>query len=66
MGYKIKEIREAKGMSQQQLAERSGVARSIINGRETGRTQTTTTKTIQKIARALDKKVDEIFFDEIA
>lgn len=63
MGYKIKEIREAAGMTQQQLSERSGVARSIINGLETGRTKTTTTATLRKIAAALEKKVDDIFFD---
>ena len=63
MGYKIKEIREAAGMTQQQLSERSGVARSIINGLETGRTKTTTTTTLRKIAAALEKKVDDIFFD---
>lgn len=62
MGYKIKEIREAAGMTQQQLSERSGVARSIINGLETGRTKTTTTATLRKIAAALEKKVDDIFF----
>lgn len=63
MGYKIKKIREAAGMTQQQLSERSGVARSIINGLETGRTKTTTTATLRKIAAALEKKVDDIFFD---
>ncbi len=63
MGYKIKEIREAAGMTQQQLSERSGVARSIINGIETGRVKTTTTATLRKLAIALNKKVDEIFFD---
>lgn len=62
MGYKIKEIREEIGMTQQQLSERSGVARSIINGLETGRTKTTTTDTLKKIAAALDRKVSEIFF----
>jgi len=63
MGYKIKEIREEIGMTQQQLSERSGIARSIINGLETGRTKTTTTDTLKKIAAALDRKVSEIFFD---
>ena len=63
MGYKIKEIREAAGMTQQQLSERSGLSRSIINGLETGRTKTTTTATLRKIAIALNKKVDDIFFD---
>lgn len=63
MGYKIKEIREAAGMTQQQLSERSGISRSIINGLETGRTKTTTTATLRKIAIALNKKVGDIFFD---
>lgn len=63
MGYKIKEIREAAGMTQQQLSERSGISRSIINGLETGRAKTTTTATLRKIAIALNKKVDDIFFD---
>ena len=63
MGYKIKEIREAAGMTQQQLSERSGISRSIINGLETGRTKTTTTATLRKIAIALNKKVADIFFD---
>lgn len=63
MGYKIKEIREAAGMTQQQLSDRSGISRSIINGLETGRTKTTTTATLRKIAIALNKKVDDIFFD---
>lgn len=63
MGYKIKEIREEKGMTQDELSKKSGVARSIINGLETGRTKTTTTDTLKKIANALEKKVSEIFFD---
>lgn len=63
MGYKIKEIREEAGMTQAELSEKSGVARSIINGLETGRTTITTTETLKKIASALNRKVSEIFFD---
>lgn len=61
MGYKIKEIREEAGMTQAELSEKSGVTRSIINGLETGRTTTTTTDTLKKIASALNRKVSEIF-----
>ena len=61
MGYKIKEIREEIGMTQAELSEKSGVTRSIINGLETGRTTTTTTDTLKKIASALNRKVSEIF-----
>lgn len=63
MGYKIKEIREEIGMTQTELSIKSGVSRTIINGLETGRTTTTTTDTLKKIAAALDKKVSEIFFN---
>ena len=62
MGYKIKEIREEIGMTQAELSTKSGVSRTIISGLETGRTTTTTTDTLKKIAAALDKKVSEIFF----
>ena len=62
MGYKIKEIRGEVGMTQAELSTKSGVSRTIINGLETGRTTTTTTDTLKKIAAALDKKVSEIFF----
>ncbi len=62
MGYKIKELREEIGMTQAELSIKSGVSRTIINGLETGRTTTTTTDTLKKIAAALDKKVSEIFF----
>jgi transcriptional regulator with XRE-family HTH domain len=62
MGYKIKEIREEIGMTQAELSIKSGVSRTIINGLETGRTTTTTTDTLKKIAAALGKKVSEIFF----
>ena len=63
MGYKIRECREAIGMSQEELAAKSLVSRTIISGLETGSIKTTTTETLLKIARALDKKVSDIFFD---
>ena len=50
-------------MSQCELAQKSGVSRTVISGLESGTITTTTTDTLLKIARALDKKVGEIFFD---
>ena len=61
MGYKIKDIRESLGMTQEQLAEKSGVSRTIISGLENGTARATTTKTLLKIASALDTTVDRIF-----
>ena len=64
MGYKIKEVREAKKMSQEELAEKSGVSRGTISALENGSTRTTTTKTLLKLASALGVTVDRIFFAE--
>lgn len=50
-------------MSQCELAEKSGVSRTIISGLECGSITTTTTDTLLKIARALNKKVADIFFE---
>nr|DAD80011.1 MAG TPA: putative transcriptional regulator [Siphoviridae sp. cti6f5]DAK19913.1 MAG TPA: putative transcriptional regulator [Caudoviricetes sp.]DAK49950.1 MAG TPA: putative transcriptional regulator [Caudoviricetes sp.] len=62
-GYKIKEYRERKNLSQTELARISGVSRSIIVGLETGTYTTTTTDTLLKIAKALDVKVQDIFLN---
>lgn len=64
MGYNIKAIRESKGMSQEELSAKSGVSRPIISMLETGTRETTTTKTLLALAKALDVSVDEIFFAE--
>lgn len=61
MEYIGKQIREEKRITQEQLSERSGVSRSIINGLETGRTQTTTTKTLFKIAAVLEVGINDLF-----
>lgn len=63
MEFRIKEIREKAGVSQEELSKKSGVSRTIISGLESGAITTTTTKTLSKIAEALDVRVSEIFFD---
>lgn len=52
-------------MSQEELAEKSGVSRATISGLETNPDVITTTETLQKIARALDVRVSDFFTDEI-
>lgn len=64
MGYKIREIREAKGMSQETLAEMAGISRTIIWNLETNPDAVTTTKTLKSIADALGTTVDKIFFTD--
>lgn len=61
--YKVKECREERGISQSELALKSGVSRTIISGLESGKTIVTTTETLTKIARALNKNVSDIFLD---
>ena len=61
MEYKIRAFRLALKMSQEELAKKSGVSRTTISGLESGNIKVTTTETLQKIARALDKKVSDIF-----
>ena len=62
MGYKIKELREAMKMTQEELAEKSGVSRGTISALEHGIDRTTTSTTLVKLAQALDTTVDRIFF----
>ena len=61
MEYIGKEIREGQRLTQDELAKKSGVSRSIICGLETGRTKTTTTKTLFKIAAVLNVSINDLF-----
>lgn len=62
MGHKLKEFRKERRMSQEELAARSGVSRQTISSIENDGTETATTKTLVKIAEALDTTVGELFF----
>lgn len=64
MQYKIKEVRESKRMSQEELAKKSGISRSTISGLESGKVSVTTTNTLQQIAEALNCRVSDIFLPE--
>lgn len=63
MPYRIRELRTLQQMTQEALAEKSNVSRATISGLENGSITVTTTETLRKIAKALDKKVSEIFLD---
>lgn len=60
--YRVKEIRESAGITQEDLAMKSGVSRTIISGLESGTIKETSTRTLRKIADALGKSVSELFF----
>lgn len=62
MGYKIKEARQEKRMSQEELALKSGVSRATISALENGTERYVMMGTLVKLANALDTTIDKIFF----
>lgn len=62
MGYKIKEMRQKKNMTQSELAEKSGVSRTTIYFLESGTKEQTTVDTLTKLAKALGVSISDIFF----
>lgn len=62
----LKEVREEKGISQEELAKKSTVSRTIISELENQKTEVITNITLEKLANALNKKVTDIFFVEQA
>lgn len=60
----LKEIREEQALSQEELSRKSRVSRTIISELENGKTDVITNITLEKIAKALNKKVVDIFFIE--
>lgn len=61
MRSRIKELRERLGMSQEELANKAGISRVTLSGLETGTVEVASTKTLFKIAAALNSSVDEVF-----
>jgi transcriptional regulator with XRE-family HTH domain len=59
MAARLKTLRERRGMTQEQLAKKSGVGRSHLARLETGR-QDPTLSTIEKLAKALGVKVGRL------
>ncbi len=60
MEFRIKELREKKKLTQKELAEKSGVSRSLIVLLEKGARTVTTTSTIEKLADALGVPVKRL------
>ena len=61
MQYKIKEIRERKGITQEQLAERSGVSRATIIQLENNEEHEALVGTLKAVAKALGVPLHKIF-----
>jgi len=62
MQNRLRECRKEAKLTQAELAEKSGVCRTVISGIEAGVYDVTTTKTLRKLSAALNKSVGEGFF----
>ena len=61
MGYRLKEIREEKGITQEELEKQSTVSRQTISAIENNDDYQAKTGTLVALAKALDTTVDKIF-----
>lgn len=61
MGEKIKMLRKAQEMTQDKLAELSGLSRQTIIAIESGKAENVTTGTLESIAKALGVSVKDFF-----
>ena len=66
MKYRIREIREEKGITQEELSRKSGVSRATLWALECGENKITTTKTLLNIADALGVEMTALFCAEEA
>lgn len=64
MKNKLKEYREKEGLTQEELASKSSVSRNTISSIETEINTNVTYDTMEKISKALNRKVSTIFFSE--
>ena len=59
-GLRLKTIRKEKGLSQEELAERSGLNRPYISGIEQGK-RNVSLEVIAKLSASLEIKISELF-----
>lgn len=64
MGHKLKIFRLQRNMTQEELSERSGVSRQTISSIENEGVGAATTKTLAKLAEALETTVGDLFFKD--
>ncbi len=64
MKNKVKHYREKANLTQEELANKADISRTTLSVIENGGPIVVKTDTLQKIAKALNKKVSEIFFTQ--
>lgn len=62
MDNRLRECREKMGITQEELAEKSGISRATISAIETGKALCVKTDTLTKLADAMGEKVSTLFF----
>ena len=60
LGRRVRALRDAKGWSQERLAERADMDRSYIAGIEVG-TRNPSVKALERLAAALSVRISELF-----
>ena len=67
MGYRVKEVRELRNMTQEELERRSGVSRQTISAIENNRVRAEDVKvgTLMALASALETTIDTLFFEKV-
>ena len=64
MRYRVKEMREAKNMSQEELERKSGISRQTISAIENDKAENVMVGTLVALANALETTVDNLFFKQ--
>lgn len=64
MGYRVKEIREQKKMTQEELEQESGISRQTISAIENNRAENIKVGTLLALAKALGTTIDNLFFEK--
>ena len=64
MGYRVREIREQKRMSQEELEQKSGISRQTISAIENDRAGDVKVGTLRALANALETTIDNLFFEK--
>ena len=60
MPFKVKELREKRGVTQTELCRRANISRQTLIDLESGKDVNTTVATLQKIAEVLKCKVTDL------
>lgn len=64
MGYRVREIREQKNMTQEELERTSGISRQTISAIENEKVSDVKVGTLLALANALGTTIDNLFFEK--